>query len=282
MRHFIDFAAQSRGTDGRLGPEVIAMESVPNTYTKGRSLIDELIARLRAQTCASYTVQHLKVTNAVIGSAQLRRRYWLTASRIGDLGFLPARTEYVTVKDRIGDLQRLDSLIPDHATHQCGVKTCAICRDGLWDYMPPGRNTRFALQAYVEEHGKPPTGFERAWERTQRGSFVGWPTRLNPDKVGPTMTGYCLAETAHYSERRHITAREGLRLMGMPDDWTLDTTPAKAQLVIGKAAPVESCHYVAEAAARRLAGNDNAGRLIGEPTGSVGEREVVVSELTPR
>jgi len=284
MRHFIDYATRSTGQDGQRGPEVIAMESVPNTYTKGRPVIDELIRRLREQSGQDYTVQHLRVTNAVIGSAQLRKRYWFTASRIGDLGFAPAQTEYVTVRDRIGDLEELDPAIPDHAAHRCGVKTCAICRDGLWDYMPPGRNTRFALKVYVEERGAPPEGFERAWERTQRGSFVGWPARLDPDKVSPTLTGYCLAETAHYSQRRHLTAREALRLMGMPNEWTLDAKPAQAQLVIGKAAPVESCYYVAEAAARRLAGTPNyadGSSIIGEDIGN-GEREVLVNELTPQ
>lgn len=283
MRRFFGYAARSEGSDGRRGPEVIAMESVPKAYTHGRPLMDELIRRLRRETGQAYVVQHVRLTNAVIGSAQLRKRYWLTASRIGPLGFAPTKSEYVTVKERIGDLNDQPvGIIADHDLHTCGVKTCGICRDGLWPYLEPGRNTRFALIRYVEEHGAPPVGFERAWERTQRGSFVGWPARLHPDKSSPTLTGYCIAETAHYEQRRHITAREGLRLMGMPDDWTLGETPAKSQLVIGKAAPVESCYYVAEAAARRLAGHDNAGRLVGESTGAAGEYEVVVSGLTPR
>lgn len=283
MRRFFAYAARCIGQDGLRGPEVIAMESVPKAYSHGKPLMDSLVRRLREQTGREYVAHHLRVTNAVIGSAQLRKRYWLVVSRIGDISFAPAKTEYVTAGDRIGDLvgKAGRSADADHVAHTCGVKTCSICRAGLWEYLEPGSMTRKALVRYMEEHDAPPAGFERAWERTLQGSFVGWPRRLDASKPSPTLTGYCLAETAHYAERRHITPREGLRLMGMPDEWTLGASAAKAQLVIGKAAPVESCYYVAEAAAHRLAGNDNAGRLVGEPTGA-GEREIVVSELTPR
>jgi len=269
MSAFVEYAARSTGEDGEQGPEVIAFESVPAAFTTGMDLMRRLHDRIRR--VGEYELTHLRITNAAIGSAQLRKRYWWVASRIGTPTFAEPTGQVVTAHQRIGDIENLTADVTDHESIRktCKAPVCG-CPSYMWPFTREGEVTKMALLRYADEHGGPPPGdsWARVYDRATgvRGTWIGWPKRLRKHTPAFTLTGYCITETLHYSRRRHITAREGLRLMGMPDEWSLEPASYnQAQAVIGKAAPVESCKYVADAAAALLTGRRTVG-LQGEET----------------
>lgn len=299
MKELIKYCGEKiTGTDGKPGPQIVSFESVQGAFKQGRALMQFLVNDLRERTGQPYELTHVLMAGAAVGSAQMRHRYYFVAHRIPFGVEMPEERRVATYGDAIGDLvglkqtwdeqkirrkptghvieqnmRRDDNRVDGHISVHNGIENDTSRRriyfEDLWPHWLPGEGLEPPLRRYIEEHGKTPLGAEKwwNWEHNRRNGFSG-PCRTKVDKPGYVLTGGCLADALHYSEKRGLTVREGARLMGYPDDWTFNMakSPMQASLFIGKCCPVQSGRWISEWVKRALDGNPGEqNELISKP-----------------
>lgn len=294
MRELVQYASRCSGEDGRRGVEVVIFESVQQAYTQGRSLMQALRDLLEAETGSKYNLTHVLMSGAAVGAAQFRHRYFFVAHRvpfgvdqphersvatvydaIGDLRLLPVAwtpqartlpsTQYV-VDERLADCELIDA----HQTFMGPEEDLYI--ELLLDHWTPGDGVRRPLERYLAGGGKLEGRAERWWDHnaTEDEHFKIWggPRRLAWDRPSYVLTGNSIKQFVHPSEPRFITAREGSRLMGLPDSWAWpEERLSRVCSYLGKCCPVASARWISGWAREALEGRP------GERGNEIGERE---------
>ena len=292
MRDLVHYGGLCEGEDGGRGAEVIAFESVQGAYKKGRELMVDFRDRLSRMTQQEYALHHVLVSGASLGAAQYRRRYYAVFSRI-PIGFdEPAQRHVVTVEDATSDLVGAQITVDDQKyprKAQTDFQRAARRRDGHFDMhinCPTAREGTISRSDLTE--GEIQDLRERGWrpneplisflERTQYfpGRFTRehvdarWvssaPRLVDAKQPGQVITGGAGRAFVHWSENRYLTAREGSRLMGYPDEWRWATeSPLQAWTLIGKNCPVQSARWVSERVGLALDGEpETIGAVLSE------------------
>ena len=75
MWEFVGYAARQK-------PEIAIFESVQQTFSQGRPLMQRLRERLEEVSGLKYDLYHVLHTNAALGGASIRKRYFWVASRV--------------------------------------------------------------------------------------------------------------------------------------------------------------------------------------------------------
>lgn len=110
-------------------------------------------------------------------------------------------------------------------------------------------------------------------EHLRRRGFTMGPTQLNRwrgNRHGYVITGGALTEYVHPCLLRTFTHREAARIMGFPDDWSIEPARHDSTLgsVWGKGVPVDASRWVARWARESLLGRP--GSLVGDVGGCAG------------
>lgn len=310
MWSLVEYAARCRGADGRLGPEVIAYESVQNAYAKGLTLLRALHARLEELTGAEYTLHHVLHNGLALGGAAERRRYFWVAARV-PFGLAPYPLERTpTLWDVIADLSGIayDSIAPTPYAYgptwwSADKRDPSGLVEGHLAMAPQyqrqsqalldtadgwrcGESLSKALRRYYDAHGTFPCmtserdeAFARHYGPEDRDFNFGgaWqPERWHADRPARVVTGGSAARSIHPTEPRPLTLREMYRIQGFPDTWRIGEAVALASvntaaLWPGKGIPVQSGRWLASEVRAALEGTPHDdGRTL-----QIGEREMV-------
>lgn len=207
-----------------LRPKIVLIENVPALSSNRRAA--QLIYQLRA---LGYETRTEVVNAADFGVPQRRRRFLITASRIGQLPKRPRKRERTTVRDWIGQLPIAGSSgdpLHDHGevrSPQVMALIRKIPRDG-------GSRTDLPKKMQLGCHLRC-TGFKDVYGR------MAW------DDVAPTITGGCVNPSKgrflHPTEHRAITLREAALLQTFPKRHIVSLERGKyaAAELIGNALP---------------------------------------------
>lgn len=298
MWHFADYV-------GRTRPLISIMESVRPALTLGRPLMRALRDRVEERTGERYTIHHVFQNALELGGAGKRPRYFFVLARV------PFGVEYPTVqpvmlRDVIGDLAGLKvqiepqrynqpptwwseplrsvtGFVDGHAMSNAPVVTRSIelvkiFREHGMDY-PQGWKLARLLKAFYDEHGYVPHEFyqsrlphyiDREWRITSFGfaPVIRWEA-AKPAKV---IHGHSLDSFFHPWIDRFATHREVARVMGYPDDWTIEPMyrdrPAGLVPTWGKGITVQCGKWIGDWVARSL--NSEPGQA---PQHEIGDRE---------
>jgi site-specific DNA-cytosine methylase len=183
---------------GSVEPDVMAIESVPPIFTKGRAHVDDLIARAKTLGYSTTVVKH----NAMwMGVAQKRGRIFLAFHRINIDWEPPNFEKTVTVRQAIKGLPKRTKGYDPSITSE---KLLELLR-----HTEPGgrvRNTFDTLGMGTE------TG--------HRGQVIGRPsfldTRFPLDKVGPIVLA---GKSIHPTEARYMNQEELAAICSFPPDY---------------------------------------------------------------
>ena len=135
MWEFVEYA-------GRQRPEIAIFESVQQTYSQGRPLMLKLRERLEEVSGLKYDLYHVLHTNAALGGASIRKRYFWVASRVPfdaeSCGVDRRGLRYEVdraplILDVIGDLQHQSLTMHRQPYSNVAVKTTVT---GGWDGPP--------------------------------------------------------------------------------------------------------------------------------------------------
>lgn len=306
MWAFIEGASRSRGPDGKQGPPYIAFESVQGAGKKaGRELMRKLRDDLESRTGQRYDLTHVFMNAAHCGGAQARRRYFALFHREPFEGVNVTRVYVPNVHDVIGDLQGLDYTTWDAQTpvyapsiwalgevvdqpfidaHIADTESRRALRmmqlmQGV-DWLPKETEEPVAIK-YYEKHGCAPPAYGDDFDPyTKKWGFYQT-RRLRWEQLMYVMAGNGLRAFIHPKEDRHLTIREGSRLMGYPDSWkwTASETPARAQSWLGKGLAVQAGRWMSSQVMNAINGGDVEYKTAPEPDDEVGlvDREYVVN-----
>jgi DNA (cytosine-5)-methyltransferase 1 len=196
-------------------PEIVSMENVPNLLNfKKEPVFENFVEELRKM---KYSVWYEIVYSPDYGIPQKRKRLVLLASKKGEIKLLEPThkaNEYVTVKDAIGHLEKIDSGETSskdfiHKASKLSDKNLARIRQsrqgGSWkrDW-----DENLKLECHKSESGK------------SYGSVYG---RMKWDEPSPTMTTFCTGigngRFGHPEQNRAISLREAGILQSFPIDY---------------------------------------------------------------
>lgn len=232
----------------RLEPGFWACESVPQVYTTGREMIDEMTRRALAQ---GYSVTHLFVDAQWTGLPQARRRFFLLCHRAPRLAgasfnWAPAPT--------IGEVfTGLDA-------HALDAERAALSPTlaGVIRRTPPGKGLRRTWEGLNTD--------KTAWVRNAQGHVVGRPSfqerRLRLDAPMGAFTG---DKSWHPTEDRRLTVAEMRAICGYPADFYMTgNAGAQASLLARAVMPPVGRWLagVAEATLRTSASGDPDARRV--------------------
>jgi site-specific DNA-cytosine methylase len=305
MKELARYAGKCRGTDGKLGPEVVSFESVQGAGKLGRPLMQALRDIIETLTGQEYGLSHVFMSGSSVGAAQMRHRYYVVFHRIPFGVDVPEPRRVATYRDAIADLmglklqweaQRYPHVLtlaqdkywwlleqgirtgnPDITAHVTyndendGDNGRSIYRRELLPLWKDGDMTRDeVMREYIKRHGKTPKGAEKWWDWEMNG-FKGFsgPRRLRPDRPGYVLTGGGVSDFFHWEEDRFLTVRETARLMGYPDAWSFASAKGinQASAWIGKCCPVQSGRWISNWVLRALNGEP------GGPLEEIGHNE---------
>jgi DNA (cytosine-5)-methyltransferase 1 len=242
LSHFARLASELR-------PELITMENVPDLYR--HAILTEFIDTL-AQL--GYHVWHQVVYCPDYGVPQRRKRLVLLASLKGEISLIPPthrKHEYVTLKDAIGSLPRLQAgkankNDPLHRT--AGLSDINLKRikaskpGGTWKDWP----TDLLAECHKRESGKKYT------------SVYG---RMKWDELSPTITtqfyNYGSGRYGHPSQARAMSLREAALLQSFPIDYQFTDTVETYSItniarMIGNAVPVSLGKAIGESLLKHI------------------------------
>lgn len=273
MRMFGAYAAVVTGSDGRMGPEVAAFESVQQAGKIGLPLMREIWQKLREDTGQPYELTHVFMSGASVGAAQVRKRYFWVAHRVPFGIESPIMDRVATYEDAIGDLMDLKLQWADQPTNpkKADTKYWWLLRNSIWrpdryvdahvtgmsphikrvltlvDWWPVDHDWKTAyLNMRAEGHPQPEEWRGQDMERLLFNPFGHGPVKINPVKCGRVITGEGGFGMLHWAEPRILTVRECSRLMGFPDTW--DWSAAKGATLaykwLGKQVPVQSTQWL--------------------------------------
>ncbi|WP_066707052.1 DNA cytosine methyltransferase [Sphingomonas adhaesiva] len=226
----------------RCDASVVIVENVPPFLRSAKW--QELAASFRA---LGYAVEAWELEAADHGAAQLRRRSFTIASRIGTI----AAPESVAGPHRTAGSVLAEPVDPDDPMHvwptPAGIAASRIA------LVPPKGDKRDIMRQAPELC--PPS-----WAKVGCQATDVW-GRIDPDR--PVNTLRCTFQNPskgrylHPVENRTLSLREGARLQGVPDDWTFVGRPYPVARQIGNGVPVPLaeavCRAVAEAMRRASA-----------------------------
>lgn len=266
----------------KCNPDIVIFESVQGAYSKGRPLMLALREELERLTLRGWDLYHVKHNVSTLGGFCTRRRYFWTAVREG----LPFDVEYPavstprTVKDAIGDLVGVplgweaDPELgrPDgHALGKQGLRDVRKC-DFLQPYWGEGETLDKAAWRFLEANPSLPTDIFPPRNEEKLRLMGSWyftqPNKMHWEKPGRVIDGGSFGRFYHPLLHRTISFREGARIMGYPDDWSL--LPIKDHRIgdnwLGKGVCPTAGRWIGDAARRALTGETKVqgGELIGE------------------
>lgn len=288
MWDFVAYAAKCKA-------EIAIMESVQLAYRKGLELMRELRLDMEERTGKRYDLIHVLHNNASVGGASIRKRYFMVLARRNlKFGILPPNPTHVpTMGELLYDLEGTPPKVgPVKYRRQpkCGYAASLRSTTGYVEdhFLLNARTNRMAayLAERVEwlpsEHigaatrrlvdqGLPPHPemlneeghIKTRWFETHAYAVRRWPWHKAPGVV----TGTAAEDIMHPTQPRTITYREAGRIMGFPDDWSLEpmTRRNSDQLMLGKGISVPCGEWIGHWAKLALEGNPGPWR--GEPGG---------------
>lgn len=261
MHDLVNYAA-------KCDPKIVIFESVQGAFRQGRDLMLELRDELEVGTGHDYDLFHVLHNVSDLGGAQIRKRYFWVASRI-PFGVMPQfQDNPVTIRDRIGDLEKQGPEVPGHVTHGSprSEKLARLAETGVW---APGERSG---EAWLRRPDIPVDSQDR---RTMSG-FAS--IRMEYDKPSRVLVGDSLGKHVHPVLPRTMTYREAARLTGFPDEW--DVTPYTQTVArskwFGKGITVEAGRWIASAAYDALNGQEAP--YWGIP---IGDREYLIDATDP-
>lgn len=233
-------------------PDVVSMENVPRLvrYRDG-DVFNRFVSEL--EECG-YSVRWTIVECADYGAPQLRSRLVLIASRHGEPP-LPEpthdRSTYVTVKDAIGDMPRLEAgeIDPDDRLHRASRLSKRNMR--RIRESDPGKTWRDWPESLVADCHKRKTGL----------GYHNVYGRMRWDRPAPTITtqfyGFGNGRFGHPEQDRALSLREGAVLQGFPPDYVFAAPTGMVSTkslgrMIGNAVPVTLARAIARAIASHL------------------------------
>ena len=222
----------------RLKPRVAIAENVKGMiHGNAKGYVKLVMARLRE---IGYRAQLFLVNAADCGVPQRRERVFFCAAR-EDLEVAPLRLapthRWVSAGEATGDLQVL--------TDEERKDVAPSAGDLEW----------WPLTACGENYGDAKAS--RGLKRTCFSHF-----RLSSAEPSPTVTA-ASAQLTHWSECRHLTLREFIRLGSFPDDY-IAKTPKLGKYLIGMSVPPKMAEVVARAVCEQWLG---VGRTFDEVAG---------------
>lgn len=178
-----------------LRPTVWAWESVPQAFTRGRKLVDELTARAARIGYAAYYVLH----NAMyLGAPQHRKRFFCVFTKVA-LDFRCSFPEPETVRQALKRMKLTedsDDVVPS-----------ANVSPKLWKMVKEGEPLRHAFAAYVEKTGD--VSHRKQGFATKKAAW----DRPSPAMVGPRIF--------HPGEPRLYSVAESLHISGFPTTYRM-------------------------------------------------------------
>ena len=297
MWEFVEYAARVR-------PQFAVFESVQLAFTQGRSLMQDLRARLEMLTGYDWTLYHVLHNALSVGGPAMRKRYfWVAARSSIPFGVQVPQIERVPIlRDVIGDLQGLDQrwetqrywLDPTwySKTQRDRYEDGSYVVDGHISIdNPQTRRTRELLDAvewrpnehiqqvtqrYFDEHGDLPKSWQHLVDKLKGRNFyqgIQTPIMWDPDRHARVATGGALYHGVHWRERRTFTHREVARVLGFPDSWLIEPLRGASGLALtwGKGITVDCGRWISRWIRDSLDGAPGA--LTGDP---IGERELLI------
>ncbi|QGF20299.1 methyltransferase [Gordonia phage Sixama] len=281
-------------------PELIAIESVQQAYSTGRAYYQMKRDWLEEQTGVKYDLVWIMQGNAAVGGASVRKRVFVTYTRI------PFGVEYAQPQrvarfgDAIRDLEGL-ALTSSKQPYRRPATWWSMARrssDGVDGHFSirsndwyaevldkaaeigqpwlPGEGVAAPLQR-IYQAGKPlPHEWQRNIDKLVVKQFnlgMNQTTMWSPEQMGRVVTGSGPAMSVHYKEHRLLTHRECFRLQGFPDDWRLWSVRnyKKLSMCPGKGVPVDAGRWMGYWASQSL--NGTPGTIRGK---DIGDRERLI------
>lgn len=224
MHRLIEYAA-------KVQPSVVVMESVSAGGKMGAPLMRRLWQKMRETTGIDYQMTDVFLDNALIGGDCIRRRYFLVL-HYGPFGVdLPKATPR-SIREVIGDLPaELEPGDPDWGHVTGGSKEAAriaatieLFREHGYDWAQ-GKRLPEHMKYWYEEMGQevPEWWFNAKGEMLSHAYSDNMysPFRWRWEQPMGVVTGGFMDRAVHPVHPRLFTYREGARLMGLPDDWSL-------------------------------------------------------------
>lgn len=281
-------------------PQIAAFESVQHAYGLGRGLMQELRAKLEANTGLKYELHHVMHNALSCGGPANRPRYFWLVSQVPFGIEYPEPDLVPSSMEVLGDLRGMDMTwekqpyrypetwwssrrrSPDGATdghitrgltHAKRIHALLDALDGDW---PQGWREEDAVRAVYDKYGKLPDVWKTQEERLLRRNFdMGFNQlqRWYGDRPCRVITGAALSQAMHPTENRLFTNREAARIQGFPDTWRLWPMREYKSLgkTFGKGIPVDAGRWLGYWIKRALDGDP--GTMSGVP---VGEREHLI------
>lgn len=233
----------------RVAPLVACFESVQPAYRRpdGIALMRQLRATVEEKTDHKYTLYHVLHNAYSVGGAAIRPRYFWLISRIPFGIEIPKFDHYPALNEVIGDLDTL-SLTWGKQPYRHPASEWANARkssnglvDGhmhemnpairrMYDLMEniewkPREHIGLVAKRYYETHGTLPQSWAATKEKLiNRDFFMGFttPVRWDGQRPARVITGAGLQNVVHPTLDRMLTHREVARILGFPDDWTIE------------------------------------------------------------
>jgi site-specific DNA-cytosine methylase len=240
----------------RLNAPIVAFESVRQAGIRGLPLMKALHRRLEELTGNTYELTLLFLNALSVGGMQQRPRMFWIASRLGPIAAAEPAASYPSLATSILHLadQAVDEPdTPNSYTHNARYTRLVGMLE--WTHWAPGEYSS-DVYARAVAAGMPP------WTGPGRTDMIKsqfQARRWKLDEPARVLTGYAMDEILHPTEPRSFTYRETAALSGLPDEYDLRaiaTGGAAARMLFGKATPVESAAYAADAIAAQLEGWD--------------------------
>lgn len=239
-------------------PKSIMIENVPGIVKRGRSFLDEFIAKLEY---LGYIVNFDVLQVADYGVPQSRKRFVLLAGLEKEIKIpepthskegIDGKSKWRTVLDAINGLDEpvtIDESLefggPQKLNWNIVRKLSEINLKRL-AYLKPGAN-RFDIPDNLRPkcHQGRNTGFNNVYGR------MSW------DSPAPTITGGCTVLSkgrfGHPEKQRAISVREAARLQTFPDNYQFKTNSIdKVSQIIGNALPCLFAEKMAKACYKNL------------------------------
>lgn len=255
-------------------PLIIVNESVQQAWSGGLELMRAMRDYVVEQTGHHYTLYHILQSNASLGGASLRKRYFWLISRVpfGVEYAQPARV--AKLGDALRDLEGLD-ITPHKQPYRRPATWWSVARraaDGVDGHFHGKQSKTDAKMRRLLESlrqaglewiiGEPvsaslkrlylATGeIPQEWNLEKLVTKDFWlgvqqTGRWDPTKQSNVITGAGPDSSVHYAEPRLFTHRECARVQGFPDTWRIE--PAKDYthlgLVWGKGVPVDAGRWI--------------------------------------
>lgn len=287
----------------RCGVNYVVMESVGQAFTAGRTLMQQLRDDMEARTGRSYHLTHILQDGYSLGGAAIRRRYFMVLhdgpfgvepvellsplptlwDAIEDLVSQPLaweRTPYAGSAGAFASALRSSSGVVDGHVGHDNIGTQRI-NAMVTDAWAQGGTMDEAHTAYFNEHGDMhplwrslPSYNKNLKALRETGttkSGFNQPRRWTADRAGRVIHGGALVQVIHPTENRLITHREAARIMGFPDDWTVDGMSVKDIALWGKGVSVHVGKWIGSWTRESVLGRP--GSVVGEV---IGDRENLI------